>query len=136
MNRRLFLASAGALIAAPAALHARENTADYEPGLIQEKLDAGETVFVDYAAVWCGTCKRQERIVDNLRAKNPEFDEKITFITVDWDLYGRHEVATSRRIPRRSTLVLLRGDEELGRIVAGTNPGDINALLELGLADA
>jgi len=61
MNRRLFLASAGALIAAPAALHARENTADYEPGLIQEKLDAGETVFV--GLVWhlqtTGTHRRQ-----------------------------------------------------------------------------
>jgi len=34
MNRRLFLASAGALIAAPAALQARGNTTDYEPGLI------------------------------------------------------------------------------------------------------
>jgi len=84
--------------------------------------------------VWCGTCKRQERIVDNLRANNPELDEKITFITVDWDEFGRHEVATSRNIPRRSTLLLLRGNQELGRIVAGTNPGQINELLQLGLS--
>ena len=40
----------------------------------------------------------------------------------------------SRNVPRRSTLILLRGEEELGRIVAGTNSDKIQALLELGLA--
>jgi len=104
---------------------------DYTPGLIQQKLAAGETVFVDFAADWCSTCKRQERVISELRANNPEFDQKISFVRVDWDDYGSHEVSTSRNIPRRSTLILLKGDQELGRIVAGTSADEIKALLEL-----
>ena len=137
MKRRQFitqttaLMAAAATIGAPAILQAGEGTEDYTPGLIQQKLAAGETVFVDFAANWCSTCKRQERVISELRANNPEFDQKISFVRVDWDEYGSHEVATSRNIPRRSTLLLLKGDEELGRIVAGTNSDEIKALLEL-----
>lgn len=133
MNRRFFMAAAVALMAAPKLLLAGEGMTDYVPGLIQEKLAAGETVLVDYSATWCSTCKRQERIINELRASNPEFDKDISFVKVDWNTYSRHEVTTSRKIPRRSTLILLKGDEELGRIVAGTNSSKIKALLELGL---
>lgn len=134
MNRRFFMASAAALIAAPKVLFAAEGTVDYEPGLIQEKLAAGETVFVDYAADWCGTCKRQERVVSELRAANPDYDQNITFVRVDWDMYGSHEVASSRGVPRRSTLLMLRGEEELGRVESGTRTAEIQALLDTGLA--
>lgn len=133
MNRRSFLTVSAVLLAIPKILLAREGSTEYTPGLIQEKLAAGETVFVDYAATWCSTCKRQERIVNELRASNSAYDENISFVTVDWDKFGRHEVATSRKVPRRSTLILLRGDSELGRIVAGTNSGQIKALLDLAL---
>lgn len=137
MNRRFFMAGAAALIAAPKMVMAGGvGTVDYTPGLIKEKLAAGETVFVDYAADWCGTCKRQERVIQELRASNPEFDQQISFVRVDWDQYSSHEVTTSRNVPRRSTLVLLKGEEELGRIVAGTDSDQIKALLEMGLATA
>lgn len=134
MNRRLFLGSVAVLLGAPKLLLAGEGTVDYTPGLIVEKLAAGETVFVDFAATWCSTCKRQERVIAELRASNPAFDKNISFIKVDWDTYGSTDVVRSRNIPRRSTLILLKGDEELGRIVAGTDSDDIKALLELGVA--
>jgi len=133
MNRLFFIAGAASLLAAPKLLLAGAGSVDYTPGLIKDKLAAGETVFVDYAADWCSTCKRQERIIDELRASNPEFDKNISFVRVDWDEFGSHEVSTSRKVPRRSTLILLKGDEELGRIVAGTGTDEIKALLEMGL---
>lgn len=136
MNRRFFLASATTFLAMPKLLFAGENTLDYTPGLIKEKLAAGETVFVDFAATWCSTCKRQERVISELRQNNPEFDKNITFVKVDWDTYSSHEVATSRNVPRRSTLLLLKGDEILGQIVAGTGSDEIKALLELALEKA
>jgi len=136
MNRRFFLSAAAALLSAPRLLLAGGGSVEYTPGLIKEKLAAGETVFVDYAASWCSTCKRQERIVNELRENNPEFDENISFVRVDWDDYGSHEVSQSRKVPRRSTLLLLRGDEELGRIVAGVDSEEIKQLLELALTEA
>jgi len=137
MKRRQFITNtaammgAAAVLGSPALLHAGAGMEAYTPGLIKQKLAAGETVFVDFAADWCSTCKRQERVISELCANNPEFDAKISFVRVDWDDFGSHEVSTSRNIPRRSTLLLLKGDEELGRIVAGTSADDIKALLEL-----
>jgi len=133
MNRRFFLAVLTTVVSAPKSLFAGANSKEYTPGLIKEKLAAGETVFVDYAASWCGTCKRQERIINELRSSHPEFNEIISFVRVDWDTYSDHEVTTSRKVPRRSTLLLLKGDDELGRIVAGTSKDDIKGLLELAL---
>ncbi len=106
---------------------------DYKPGLIKEALAQGKTLFVDYAAVWCTTCKRQERVIEKLRAENPAYDNAMTFVRVDWDQYKGDDVRTSRNIPRRSTLILLKGDQELGRIVAGTSEAQIKELLDKAL---
>jgi len=133
INRRHFLIATTALVAFPVAAFAAEEWIDYKPGVIQSLLNEGKTVFVDYAAVWCSTCKAQESVLNDLRAFNPAYNEAMVFVRVDWDNYGRHAVTTSRKIPRRSTLIVLRGSEELGRIVAGTRVSDIEALMDLGL---
>ena len=130
MNRRHLFAFAAALAIAPFAGAA--DPLDYAPGLVQERLAAGETVFLDFKADWCTTCRAQERVIGQLRADNPAYDA-VTFIDVDWDEYGRGDLATGLNIPRRSTLVVLKGDQELGRIVAGTSQRDIEALMNTAL---
>ncbi len=139
MNRRhsLSLLLTLPLIAATSHSWAKAGeTVDYTPGLIQAALNEGKTVFVDYAADWCGTCARQARVIGQLRGDNPAYNEQILFVRVDWDQYGQHEVATSRNIPRRSTLLVLKGDQELGRTVAGTDVETIRGLLDTALAAA
>lgn len=131
MLRRSFLALALMLSTAPAMA---SDTLDYAPGLIKQALADGKTVFVDYAADWCSTCARQERVIAALRDENPQYDQAMVFVRVDWDDYRRHEVSTSRNIPRRSTLIVLRGDQELGRIVAGTGTDAIRALMDQGVS--
>ena len=132
MDRRTFLASASALLVLPVAARAAQFV-DYEPGVIQSALAEGRTVFVDYAADWCSTCKRQERVINALRAENPAYDQAMTFVRVDWDDYRNNDVTRSRGVPRRSTLLVLRGDQELGRLIAGTSESQIKALMDLGL---
>lgn len=133
LNRRTLMFAAGAAITLPSISWA-SGMIDYTPGMVRERLAAGETVLVDFAADWCSTCRRQERILEELRTENPNYSDAITFIRVDWDVYGRGELVSDLRIPRRSTLVLLRGDQELGRLVADTRRGTIAELLNLGLA--
>lgn len=134
MHRRTFLTSVAAMgLVGPA--FAATGTA-YTPGLVQKELDAGKTVFIDFYATWCTTCRRQERVINALLSANPEYEENISFIWVDWDKYSSSDLAISLNIPRRSTLVALRGDEELGRIVAGTRETDIKALLDKALVAA
>lgn len=133
MNRRDFLASAAALAALMPMAVAAE-TVPYTPGVITDALARGETVFVGFSADWCSTCKAQERVMDKLRADNPAYDAAMTFVRVDWDQYKKHDVTKSRNVPRRSTLIVLKGDQELGRVVAGTSADAIKELMDLGLA--
>ena len=132
MKRRTFIGLVASLALAPSVLLAG-NSVNYTSGLIKSELAAGKTLFVDYAADWCGVCKRQGRIIDKLRAENPNYDKNVTFIRVDWDKFSSAPVSKERKIPRRSTLLVLKGDNELGRIVARTDEAQIKALLDKAL---
>jgi thiol-disulfide isomerase/thioredoxin len=135
MNRRTFLTLTAALPAIATAAQAAD-TLEYAPGVAEAAMDEGKIVLLDFSATWCSTCATQARVIDALRAENPAYDSAITFINVDWDAYGDGELSRGLKIPRRSTLVLLKGRTELGRIVAGTGKDEIRALLEQGVAAA
>jgi thioredoxin-like negative regulator of GroEL len=128
----MFLAASGAaaIVGAGAAPSMAGDSIAFEPGVIEQALSEGQTVLVRYGAKWCSTCARQERVINALRAADPAYNAAIAFVDVDWDDYGDHAVAVSRNVPRRSTLILLKGEEELGRIVAGTSEGEIKALMD------
>lgn len=135
MHRRFLLIAALAATLAPvlAPATARADSIAYVPGAAEAQIAAGETVFLDFAADWCSTCRSQERTIEALRAANPGYDAAIAFYRVDWDVHGRGDLARALGIPRRSTLVLFRDGQEVGRIVAGTAEAQIRALLDAGL---
>ncbi|MEM9240480.1 MAG: thioredoxin family protein [Pseudomonadota bacterium] len=132
MKRRTFITASLSATLLPLPVLAVEFV-DYTPGLIDAALAEGRTVFVDYGAVWCTTCKRQERVINALRAADPAYDAAMMFVKVDWDTYKSADVTLARNIPRRSTLLVLRGENELGRIVAGTSESQIKELMDKGL---
>ncbi|WP_372801351.1 thioredoxin family protein [Paracoccus seriniphilus] len=134
MNRRDFLAlTATITLVAPMAARATPASVAYSPEALQSALAEGQTVFLDFKADWCTTCAAQERVIDALRSADPAYDEAITFMQVDWDQWKGSQIVKDLSVPRRSTLILLRGKTELGRIVAGTSQGQIKELLDRGL---
>ena len=134
MDRRLFLAAAGAAIAASPAMAA--NGIRYKRGLVEAELAAGNTVFLDFYADWCSTCRVQGVRIRNLMRANPAYEENITFIQIDWDRHARARISKELRIPRRSTLVALKGDAEIGRLIAVTAEEPIKRLMDEALAAA
>ena len=133
MDRRTFLATAAAAATLPTLGTAA--VLDYAPGVLEERLAAGDTVMLRFTASWCSTCAAQERAMTALKAENPAY-EAITYIDVDWDTYGRSDLTRDMNIPRRSTLVALKGDVELGRIIAGTGKSQIKELMDAALSAA
>jgi len=135
MDRRKFLALSAAASAAYA-LPATASMVDYYPGLVDSELAAGKTVFLDFVASWCGTCAAQARVLGRLKSENPAYEENIVFVRVDWDQYRSADITRRLSIPRRSTLVVLKGDQELGRLVAGTRRAQIKELMDVALGAA
>lgn len=138
MNRRDFIALTATVTLVPAlpALAGVAGAVEYKNGLVAKRLAKGETVFLDFSATWCSTCAAQTRVIDALQAENPTYGRAITFVNVDWDKFGTSKLSKSLNIPRRSTLVVLKGDQELGRIVAGTSKKDIKKLMDVALGAA
>ncbi len=108
----------------------------HTPGLAEAAMAEGKIVFLDFWTNWCSTCAAQDRVITGLRAANPAYDAAITFITVDRDEYSDGDLSKALNIPFRSTLVALKGETELGRIVAGTARKEIKALMDLALTAA
>jgi thioredoxin 1 len=69
-------------------------------------------------------------VLDALQGESAAY-AAIPILRVDWDSYGNSELARNMAIPRRSTLVLMRGTSELGRLVAETRKDRIAGLLDL-----
>jgi thiol:disulfide interchange protein len=134
MDRRTFLVLSAGAAALPLAVYAAPLT--YEPGMVEKHLEAGETVFLEFSADWCSTCAAQERVISALKAENPAYAAQVIFISVDWDDHRRSELVKRMNIPRRSTLVVLKGEEELGRVVAETGAAQIKALMDTALSAA
>jgi thioredoxin 1 len=138
MNRRDLLKITAAVSLAPLLVvrSAQAQALAYAPGLVEQRLAAGETLFVDFKASWCSTCAAQDRVITALKAENPAYEAGITFVDVDWDLYAEDALTLRLGIPRRSTLVVLKGEQELGRLVAVTGRDEIRALMDTALAAA
>jgi hypothetical protein len=138
MNRRDILRLAASLtaISLTPPLAAWAETAVYQPDVLKADLAAGKTVVLDFYADWCPTCRAQARAMDTIKAGDPAYDTALTFMVVDWDTWKGGDLTTALNVPERSTLVVLKGQGEVGRLYAETDPAAIKALLDQALKAA
>lgn len=120
------LASVGLAVRGAAAL----DFIDYTGVELEALVASGKPYVINFHATWCPTCAAQQRVLDALQSESAAYAD-IPILRVDWDTYGNGELSRSMAIPRRSTLVLMRGATELGRLVAETRKAEIAALLDL-----
>lgn len=105
---------------------------DYTPQALAALKASGKPYLLDFYAPWCGTCRVQERVIGQLQEENADY-LKVTVMRVDWDSNRTGDLVRDLGIPRRSTLVLFKGDTELGRIVAQTGKDKIAALMDIAI---
>lgn len=109
------------------------DTYAYQAGLLRRALKTNKAVFITYGTDWCTTCLSQKRTIKALRDSNPIYDKNIYFIYVDFDKFATKKIVTERGVLRWSTLILLKGNIELGRIMSSTDAEQIKKLLDIGV---
>lgn len=101
----------------------------YAPQPFAAAQEAGKTVLVHVTAPWCPTCRAQKPILDELRADAKLGD--VEFVAVDYD--SQKDFLRAHNVRSQSTIIMFRGKQEAGRVVAETGRDKLRAFI-LGAA--
>jgi len=86
----------------------------------------GKPVVLDISAPWCPTCKEQKPIIEGLM-KQPAYKD-VTLLTIDFD--SSKPTLKMFKVSNQSTLIVFKGDKEVGRSVGDTTPAGIEGLVK------
>jgi thiol-disulfide isomerase/thioredoxin len=98
----------------------------FELKAFEQAQAAGKSVLVDVRASWCPTCRQQKPIVEGLERENPN----LAVYEIDFDT--AKDLLQKFRVRYQSTLIMFKGDKEVGRSTGDADPARMRALVELG----
>ena len=98
----------------------------YSPEALAQAQEAGKPILVEVYAAWCSVCRTQSPIVQALTSE-PKYKNLVVF-KADFDKDKSDLKALNVR--RQSTLILYKGDKEIGRSVGDTSAFSIEAMLD------
>jgi thioredoxin 1 len=87
---------------------------------------AGRTVLIDVTAPWCPTCRQQKPTIQAVEKEMPS----LVVYEVDFD--AAKDVLRRFRVQSQSTLIVFKGETEVGRSTGDTDPARIRALVAKG----
>ncbi len=94
----------------------------YDADAVNAAVEEGKTVVLDFHAPWCGTCRKQSKIFEEL-----DVDNSVVF-KVDYD--KAKDLRKEYKVKKQSTLVRLGEKGETGRLLGETKPDAIAAFLK------
>ena len=109
----------------------RDTMSDIIPIVGSNEFDAATQsglVLVDFFATWCGPCRRQVPILEQIA---PEFEGRAKIIKVDTDL--AQDVAVRFGVQSVPTLVLLKDGKTVGQFVGLQQAEALRSILEKAL---
>ncbi len=101
----------------------------YTDAAFEAAQKAGKPIIVDIAAAWCPVCRVQAPIVEDL-AMSDRFQ---AFVHLEVDFDRQKDVLRRFNAQKQSTLIVFRGNKEIGRSVGDTNRASIEAMMAKAL---
>ena len=123
--RRLIVS---ALLLTSAALTHAMDIQPYNAAALAAAQKADKPVALFFRADWCPTCRAQDKVLQKLKAE-PGLD--VTVLEVNYDT--EKDLKTQYKIQTQSTMVVLHGTKERGRLVGDTTEAGIRAALKSAL---
>jgi len=98
----------------------------YDQAAFKAAQAAGKSIIVEIHADWCTECKVQNTVLNKL-SDQPAYAGLVR-LRVDYD--RQKDIVKEFKARHQSTLIVYRGDKELGRAVGITSEEQIRALVE------
>lgn len=98
----------------------------YNEKAFNEARSAGKPVLINVTAPWCPTCRQQKPIIGAIETERPDL------VVFDVDFDSEKDVLRKLRVRSQSTLIVFKGEKEVGRSTAETNPERLRALIAKG----
>lgn len=102
-----------------------EYVTEWNGKTFQQALSGDTPVLVDFWATWCGPCRMMAPVVDKVAQ---EYAGKLRVGKVNVD--ESPELAEKYMVMNIPTLVLLKGGEQIDRIVGARSPQDLKKWLD------
>ena len=123
--RQLFVS---ALLLTSATLTQAMDIQAYSAAALAAAQKADKPVVLHFRADWCPTCRAQDKVLEKLKAQ-PGLD--VTVLEVNYDT--EKDLKRQYKIQTQSTMVILHGDKERGRLVGDTTEAGIRTALKSAL---
>lgn len=101
----------------------------YSPAVLAQAQSSGKPVLVEVTAPWCPTCKAQRAVLGDLE-KQARFKDLVR-VEVDFD--SQKDALKALKATMQSTLIVYKGQKEVGRLSGETKKEAIEALLAKAL---
>ena len=108
-------------------VNAVEKKTNFSIEIFEKAKASGKTVVINSYEVWCGTCGKQTKILDQAEK---EFKD-IVFLS--YEQSKNENIAKQLGIKFWTTIVIYKGDNEVARIVGQTNKKIIYAAIQKGV---
>ena len=105
-------------------VNAVEKKTNFSIDIFEEAKASGKTIVINSYEVWCGTCGKQTKILDQAEK---EFKD-IVFLS--YEQSKNKNVAKELGIKFWTTIVIYKGSNEVARIVGQTNKKIIYAAIQ------
>ena len=108
-------------------VNAVEKKTNFSIDIFEEAKASGKTIVINSYEVWCGTCGKQTKILDQA-----EKDFK-NIVFLSYEQSKNNDIAKKLGIKFWTTIVIYKGDNEVDRIVGQTNKKIIYAAIQKGV---
>jgi len=107
--------------------NAVEMKTNFSEEIFEKAKASGKTVVVNSYEVWCATCSKQTKILDQAEK---EFKD---IIFLSYEQSKNEDIAKKLGIDFWTTIVVYKGNEEVTRIIGQTDKKTIYSAIEKGI---
>jgi len=108
-------------------VEAVEKKTNFTEEIFENAKASGKTIVINSYEVWCGTCSKQTKILDQAEK---EFKD---IIFLSYEQSKNKDIAQKLEVEYWTTIVVYKGNKEVGRIMGQTDKKIIYSIIEKGI---